>query len=900
MTLNDHLEVIQESYNQTGNDDPQKILFFQLYLLCLGKAGIHFHDARFYEPFRMLYTYLPMADIAYRPNEFSDDQELQHLDKSDFEEAFFGLLNRSARNSKGYFDHLQPKEITDIVAHLCDYHTGKTIYNPYAGFASYADAFHAGDNYYGEEYNVWTWAIGVLRLWMTGNSSKNYLHGDSLNPSWDNRFDLIVSTPPVGRIEGKKSTYTDDILSAARTRLKESGTLVAVTTMSALLGDSGRRLVTEGLLEMVIALPPSILYWSSYPPVIIRIKADKPKEAAVTFVDGSRFYTTGGRRSNILDVPSLIRAIEEKSAVTASVSHEELMANDCRLTPALYVRGQESPAPAVRTKGKQQVFLRDLGEMLRLQAAETSPKKGIRVQDLVSDPALLDIEPSPLEGSPAGYRKLDQSALLIFATIHGVRLGYAHASEESPVYIAPHIHAFVPDAEKAGIRYVALQLAKVQPTQLGTSKLLVTRDELALTAIPIIPLDKQKEQVERAIERGSGILRIDGRLHCEGVSDNVIKPGSSRSSSISDSPRKSRAKINVIFVGTQGNSEILPKSIHIKNRFDAPSDATEWVKNGTNLDAVIVRQAESTSGLELLLLCEASSVPVFIISDDLIGLEDIFKIRPDYFAGHCFAPGDEAALVKTLREEVDAKNTPEYQIRKRYEAELEAAGSIDRVFPRKESFRENLEAILLSNPKNTNWFNQLRSIRDAMLDILIQCNYLPEFSREINKGGMANLVADRVFFPNTKTSCYIVLKEVFSRPLSALIKASTEFLNTESHSDKQKVDSNVQYASIHMIMGMFCRLAEMIDSGELNKDSQKKYWQQIWIDEYETDTVETVQSYKKFNSEYLYAGHVLLGSQHRIKEGDSVRIHSVRKPNDTIMNGAVMIYLFSNDYDVVS
>ena len=193
MTISEHLERIKKVMTFQGAND-MEILYFQLYLLCLGYDN-HLSDddkhRRETEPFAMLekhFNYLWEKASEHFEHEgkgcleefLNDENIIQNADRAVFLLEFYELLTREAR----HFDHTQPEEVAELVYLLSDFHNGMAIYNPYAGFGSYAGAFQAGNDYYGEEINLLAWGIGVLKTHMDGCDSTHYINGDSLNPTW--------------------------------------------------------------------------------------------------------------------------------------------------------------------------------------------------------------------------------------------------------------------------------------------------------------------------------------------------------------------------------------------------------------------------------------------------------------------------------------------------------------------------------------------------------------------------------------------------------------------------------------------------------------------------------------------------------------------------------------------
>ena len=111
-----------------------------------------------------------------------------------FDSLLYRLLNIQGRNS-GEF--IQPFEISRLVMNVANISNDATIYNPFAGLASFATFLNSNQRYYGQEINHKTWALGYLRLLAHDVEYFDYKLEDSL-ANWNrfSEFDLIVCNPP--------------------------------------------------------------------------------------------------------------------------------------------------------------------------------------------------------------------------------------------------------------------------------------------------------------------------------------------------------------------------------------------------------------------------------------------------------------------------------------------------------------------------------------------------------------------------------------------------------------------------------------------------------------------------------------------------------------------------------
>src|SRR5690606_20554528 len=120
--------------------------------------------------------------------------ELDHKTlKINFPEVFDSVLYNMAQSQGRHGgEFIQPLELTRLICGLTYLPEGAKIFNPFAGLASFGVNFDEGQEYFGQELNPTTWALGALRIKayeIPGNSK--YVCDDSiLNwPDKSKKFD---------------------------------------------------------------------------------------------------------------------------------------------------------------------------------------------------------------------------------------------------------------------------------------------------------------------------------------------------------------------------------------------------------------------------------------------------------------------------------------------------------------------------------------------------------------------------------------------------------------------------------------------------------------------------------------------------------------------------------------
>lgn len=248
---------------------------------------------------------------------------------------------------------MQPKELTHLV--LTQRHGG-TIYNPFAGTASYAallnydfgqpgcdfnPTYGIGDHYFAEDIDEMTWAIGKLRLLAYGSDSINYIIGDS--SKWrEGLANNVLSTPPFGfkliNELGEQELAEHFVIRRGIDTLAENGLLACVVSQSFLSSKNSKdiikTIVDNKWLESVIYLPEKVFTYTSIRTAVLFIR--KKVNDKVLFVDGGTSFKKSGK-VNILDAEVIANLLDDGYRSTfATYDSDGWMEN--RLPEKLYER----------------------------------------------------------------------------------------------------------------------------------------------------------------------------------------------------------------------------------------------------------------------------------------------------------------------------------------------------------------------------------------------------------------------------------------------------------------------------------------------------------------------------------------------------------------------------------
>jgi len=274
-----------------------------------------------------------------------------------FESVLFKITQ--AQNRYGG-EFIQPIELTRFICSIADLPEKSSIFNPFAGLASFGLCNCQEHNYSGQEINQKTWAIGTLRLLAhKRQGTSDYVCDDSILhwPVESEKFDLVVANPPYGiRISQKYRviepgirTIEQFLIEKGVNSLNKKGKLIALLPQGFLFrGMQEHRLrqylIEEDLIDSVISLPGGLLLNTGIPLVILVLNKNKKTPGKVRFVDASKFVESKNRREKILNDHGLIqeiRGIYKDSEVIRMIDNSQIREFDYNLNVPRYFQKQK-------------------------------------------------------------------------------------------------------------------------------------------------------------------------------------------------------------------------------------------------------------------------------------------------------------------------------------------------------------------------------------------------------------------------------------------------------------------------------------------------------------------------------------------------------------------------------
>jgi type I restriction enzyme M protein len=274
-----------------------------------------------------------------------------------FNAVFDILLFKLASNQGKYSgEFLLPNEVSSLVMELVDIPNRATVFNPFAGLASFATHLNKAESYYGQEIINSTWALGklrLLRLEKSNNINIDYRVEDSIKnwPEFSN-FDLVISNPPFnykidshvahqfGRKRMNAETY---VINKGLKSINFDGKVACVISQGLLFRGGEEQkfreyLVEEELIETIVSLPGGILKHTGIPVCIMILSRKRNSNRNIKMIDASSFVKNENKREKSLEVDKLLNHLFKfsRSNAVTEVDIDQIRGNHYNLNIKRY------------------------------------------------------------------------------------------------------------------------------------------------------------------------------------------------------------------------------------------------------------------------------------------------------------------------------------------------------------------------------------------------------------------------------------------------------------------------------------------------------------------------------------------------------------------------------------
>ena len=467
--------------------------------------------------------------------------------KEQFPDIFDSVLFCIAQ-SQGRFggEFIQPTELTRLICNLADLQPNSKVYNPFAGLASFGVYLNKVQNYFGQERNQKSWALGTLRIMAyEGLGFSKYVCDDSIInwPDSSIKFDLIVSNPPYGMRLGNHyresnseiRTIEHFLLEKGMQSLTQQGKLIAIMPQGILFRSGYEQrlrqiLVNEDLIDTIISLPGGLLLNTSTPLTLIILNKNKSVPGKVRFVDAKKFVNVKSLREKVLNDYELVNFLNNNyndSDLIRLISNEQIRGFDYNLSVSRYFY-----------KEIEGVKLGEIIEFVRGQRVNLPPSgKLIRIRDLKDDKIDFRLEESNIE--EVDFRRqhiyqITESCLLLavrWKTLKPTLFEY----EGSPIYRNQDILSFKVNDKIADKAYLINELnadyvkAQLDTIRLGHAVQFIRQNDLLEVVIKLPSIEEQRAKVQGIYELSDKIkiLQAERNALAHGVSNKLYESVSS-------------------------------------------------------------------------------------------------------------------------------------------------------------------------------------------------------------------------------------------------------------------------------------------------------------------------------------------------------------------------------------
>jgi len=256
-----------------------------------------------------------------------------------FAEEVLSFIARNEGKSGGIY--LQPIQVSHLILDLLDVKDG-SVYNPYAGMASYGAILNDNVEYHAQEISQ-IYLIARLNLLLHGKDDSRCVQGNSIS-EWDEQsFDYIVATPPFNaRIsERRNDTMEADFFARAYNQARKKVAAVVSGYFCAATGGLAfsirKTLIEKDLVEYVIKLPNNLFFETNIPAFVIVLNREKEDKGKVKFIDASECFKKQGIK-NVLDESIVISLLNSEDRYHfAAIDNSKIFAHNCFLIPEGYI-----------------------------------------------------------------------------------------------------------------------------------------------------------------------------------------------------------------------------------------------------------------------------------------------------------------------------------------------------------------------------------------------------------------------------------------------------------------------------------------------------------------------------------------------------------------------------------
>lgn len=407
------------------------------------------------------------------------------------------------------------------------------VFNPFGGIMRLATDMGRYGKMDALEINHDIWALGMLRVELSGYADKISYTNENVISWTDKRYDAIVAMPPFNtKIRMQKPSIfvrpndMEEMENIAIARFLEStthdGCCITFVSPSALWSAGEKARMREWatmnrIIDTIILLPKNMLANTNIPVAFLVFRKNSLHKDGVRMIDASDFFTNH-RYKNYLSIGDIMEAYhKDKDKVSATIPFEQIEDNDFSWNVTDYLNQQEVVCPEGYTLARIEDIIH-FPEIWR--STDTHSGKVIQISNLSDDwtRPYVDIDAIDKKDALRGCTMVTEEAILL-STIRTLKPSIVKASADKPVFVNQNILVAIPN-EGIDAKYLCMVLAKTEIPTVGLGLPHISKTRLLRQQIAFPNLEQQRSTYQEA--RHAAMLEKVKTLHLEEVLDKRI------------------------------------------------------------------------------------------------------------------------------------------------------------------------------------------------------------------------------------------------------------------------------------------------------------------------------------------------------------------------------------------
>jgi type I restriction enzyme M protein len=505
-----------------------------------GDADRNYHASNLYKSiFQLLGSDLSRIDFRTIEQIRHKLLELDNIFLSENFPAIFDSVLYQISKSQGRYagEFVQPAELSSFICKFANLPLNAKVYNPFAGVASIAVFLEHYQEYIGQEIDQSIVALGALRILAYGKQMNTILECKNSIEYWpkdDQRFDLIVSTPPFNlRLNNLDTNLNANIRTAEQfliqngvKSLRQDGKLIAVLPQGFLFR-SGQdkllreQLINDDLIDTVISLPSGLLSYAGVNIVVLVLNKSKALPNKVRFVNAESFVKGQILRDRILDDEALMEYLNKNTSdneFVRYIDNEQIHKLDYNLNVSQYFQ-----------KRVEGIELRDILDFFNGEKANPNEiGKLIRIRDLKDNNIDFKLEIADIDYSEVkrtDIRRINASCLLLAVRWKSLKPSYFNFQNE-PIYRNQDILSFKVKSDIVDVAYLVNELQadyvleQIDSYRMGATIPFIRKDDLLKVVVKLPSIEEQRAKVQ-------GLFELSDKIKTLQSERNALAHGSS-------------------------------------------------------------------------------------------------------------------------------------------------------------------------------------------------------------------------------------------------------------------------------------------------------------------------------------------------------------------------------------